>query len=62
MHQQFTGTIPGEGGRVPVRFIGIDGPRWFLRALLAGGPAEPSRAARYEDLLRQAAALRPSPG
>ena len=32
------GTVPAEGagGLVPVRFIGVDGPRWFLRALLAG--------------------------
>ena len=50
---ELTGTIAGDGGRVPVRFIGIDGPRWFLRALLAGSAADPARAARYEDVLRQ---------
>ncbi len=27
---------PASGGRVPVRFIGVDGPRWFLRAMLVG--------------------------
>ena len=34
---ELTGTLAGDGGRVPVRFIGVDGPRWFLRAML--GPA-----------------------
>ena len=55
---ELTGTIPGEGGRVPVRFIGVDGPRWFLRALLAGAPADPARAARFEDLLRNVIVVR----
>lgn len=55
---ELTGTVPGDNGRVPVRFIGIDGPRWFLRALLAGGPADPSRAARFEDLLRNVVVVR----
>jgi len=40
--------IPGQGpdGRTvfsPARFIGVDGPRWFLRAVLSG------RAAIDED-------------
>jgi hypothetical protein len=55
---ELTGTVPGEGGRVPVRFIGIDGPRWFLRALLAGTPADPARAGRYEDVLRNVVVIR----
>ena len=39
-HRARGGTVPADGGaRVPVRFIGIDGPRWFLRALIAGPPA-----------------------
>ena len=35
------GTVPDESGRgtVPVRFLGVDGPRWFLRAMLAGAVA-----------------------
>jgi hypothetical protein len=38
---------------VPVRFIGVDGPRWFLRALIAGPVAtdEPG-AAVFEQALR----------
>ena len=39
---ELTGDAPGEGGRrMPVRFIGIDGPRWFLRAMLVGAAADP---------------------
>lgn len=55
---ELTGTVPGDGGRVPVRFIGVDGPRWFLRALLAGAPADPARAGRYEDVLRNVVVVR----
>jgi Protein of unknown function (DUF3710) len=43
-------TDPGYGGRrgglEPVRFLGVDGPRWFLRGLI-NGPA-----ASYEDQAR----------
>jgi hypothetical protein len=48
-------TLPGEGGKgtVPARFIGVDGPRWFLRALLAGPvAADPAKAKTLEDALR----------
>ncbi|MCW2494621.1 DUF3710 domain-containing protein [Jatrophihabitans sp.] len=55
---ELTGTVPGDGGRLPARFIGIDGPRWFLRAMLVGAPADPARAARYEDLLRNVVVVR----
>jgi hypothetical protein len=48
---ELTGTVPGDGGRVQVRFIGVDGPRWFLRAMLAGVPADPTKASEYEELL-----------
>ncbi|MGX7679856.1 DUF3710 domain-containing protein [Jatrophihabitans sp. DSM 45814] len=36
---ELNGTLPAPGGVTPVRFIGVDGPRWFLRAMLAGSPA-----------------------
>jgi hypothetical protein len=55
------GSLPGEGGRgsVPVRFIGVDGPRWFLRALLAGPvAADNEKAAVLEDALRQCVVVR----
>jgi hypothetical protein len=40
---ELSGKLPGEGGgkdgMVPVRFLGVDGPRWFLRAMLVGDAA-----------------------
>ena len=55
------GSLPGEGGRgtVPVRFVGVDGPRWFLRGLLAGpAAADPAKAAIFEDALRNVVVVR----
>lgn len=55
------GSVPGEGGRgsVPVRFIGVDGPRWFLRALLAGPVAtDAEKAAVFEEALRNVVVVR----
>jgi len=47
---RITPTDPVHGGRPgglePVRFLGVDGPRWFLRGLI-NGPA-----ASYEDQAR----------
>lgn len=57
------GTLPAENGRgsVPVRFIGVDGPRWFLRALIAGPvAADAARAKRFEDAFRQCVVVRGS--
>jgi len=36
---ELVGRLPVPGGLTPVRFLGVDGPRWFLRAMLAGAPA-----------------------
>ena len=49
------------GGAAPARFIGVDGPRWFLRALLTG-PAAQSRAvaAPLEQALKQVVVVRGS--
>jgi hypothetical protein len=57
---QLTGKIAGEGGgQVAVRFIGVDGPRWFLRAMLVGAPAtDKAKAARFEQALRQVVVVR----
>ena len=55
---ELTGTIPAEGGRVPVRFIGIDGPRWFLRAMLIGPPSDPAKGKVFEDALRNVVVVR----
>ena len=39
--------VPGQGVmHAPARFIGVDGPRWFLRALLTGPAATEESAAR----------------
>ncbi len=43
----------GESLMQPSRVIGCTGPRWFLRATIAGRPAQdPEYAARFEDALR----------
>lgn len=55
---ELTGTVPAEGGRLPVRFIGVDGPRWFLRAMLVGPAAEPGKGARFESALQQIVVIR----
>jgi hypothetical protein len=52
--------IPEEGGApAPARFIGVDGPRWFLRGLLMGPAAtDPARAARFERVFREVVVVR----
>jgi hypothetical protein len=57
---ELTGKVPGEGGeQVPVRFLGVDGPRWFLRAMLVGPIASDDEAAEpYLDALRHIVVVR----
>ena len=59
---QATLTIPDEQGRQatqPVRFVGVDGPRWFLRGLFTGAAARDPRAARaLEAVLRATVVVR----
>jgi len=46
---------------MPVRFVGIDGPRWFLRAMLMGPIAvNATKAAPFEDALRAIIVVRGS--
>jgi Protein of unknown function (DUF3710) len=41
----------GQGGLQPVRFLGVDGPRWFLRGVITGPAARhASAAASFEDV------------
>jgi len=41
------------------RFIGVDGPRWFLRGVIAGeGAVKPDAAALVEDLYRSIVVVR----
>jgi hypothetical protein len=49
---------PGSGVR-PLRFVGVDGPRWFLRALFAGAAAvDPAAAAPLEAVFSQVVVVR----
>ena len=55
--------IPAPAGNAPgvrlVRFIGVDGPRWFLRGVISGKAAvDPSAAAAIEDLFRSVVVVR----
>jgi len=61
---KFTETIGGLGkqletelvtpnGPTPIRFIGFDGPRWFLRGVVSGAAlTDPSAAINMEDIFR----------
>ena len=54
--------VPGAGVvMAPARFVGVDGPRWFLRALLTGPAAvDPEVAAPLEAALRDVVVVRGS--
>lgn len=46
-------------GTQRVRFIGVDGPRWFLRGLISGaGGADPQQSAAVEAVFRNVAVRR----
>jgi uncharacterized protein DUF3710 len=46
-------------GWQPVRFIGVDGPRWFLRGVLSGAALEDSEQARVmEDVFQHIVVVR----
>lgn len=51
---------PGVPGETRIaRFIGVDGPRWFLRGVIAGDAAiDPTAAADIEDLFRSVVVVR----
>jgi Protein of unknown function (DUF3710) len=42
----------GRSAFQPARFVGVDGPRWFLRAVFTGAAVEPAKAGAVEDLVR----------
>ena len=47
------------GTRRLARFIGVDGPRWFLRGVIAGeGIVNPEAAAKIEELFRSIVVVR----
>ncbi len=52
---------PGNpaAGTVPMRFIGVDGPRWLLRGLIIGAAAAGTEPAEpYEDILSDVVVVR----
>lgn len=52
-------TASGQPGYRLARFVGIDGPRWFLRAVYTGGAATPSTTAEVlDDLVRSLVIVR----
>ncbi len=56
---QIPANIDGETGARLVRFIGVDGPRWFLRGVISGDAAvNPEAASHVEDLFRSVVVVR----
>lgn len=54
-----TKTAEGEQVQQPVRFVGIDGPRWFLRVVFLGRAAvEPDPEDALHQLVRQTVVVR----
>lgn len=54
--------VPGQGVVLaPARFVGVDGPRWFLRGLVTGPAATDDTAAKpLLDAMRQVVVVRGS--
>ncbi|GGO91247.1 DUF3710 domain-containing protein [Wenjunlia tyrosinilytica] len=49
----------GTNGVQLVRFVGVDGPRWFLRGVISGqGAAQPQSAGVLEQIFRDTVVLR----
>jgi hypothetical protein len=58
---ELVGKLRVDGALAPVRFIGVEGPRWFLRAMLVGAAATDSALAEpFEDVLRGVVVVRGS--
>jgi hypothetical protein len=56
---QIPATVAGETGARLVRFLGVDGPRWFLRGVISGdGAVNAEAAAQVEDLFRSVVVVR----
>ena len=51
--------IPSPEGRRLARFVGVDGPRWFLRGVISGDAAvDPAAGAQLEELFRSIVVVR----
>jgi Protein of unknown function (DUF3710) len=56
-----TRTPEGRTAHQPARFAGVDGPRWFLRAVFHGEAAyQADKAVELEELVRQVVVVRGS--
>jgi Protein of unknown function (DUF3710) len=55
-------TVPGEAPSMRLaRFVGVDGPRWFLRGVIAGeGLVNAAAAVQIEELFRSIVVVRGS--
>jgi len=52
-------TKEGRTGHRPIRFLGVDGPRWFLRGVVSGKAAvETAAAAELESIFADVVVLR----
>jgi hypothetical protein len=60
VHALIAPPVPGAGGgRHPVRFLGVDGPRWFLRGVISGpAAARDDLAAALEDVFADVVVVR----
>ena len=60
LHATVLTEVPGEANVLaPARFLGVDGPRWFLRGLLTGPAAtDPGSARELETALREVVVVR----
>jgi len=60
--QELRGTAPGKSGDQiisrPTRFIGVDGPRWFLRGVISASTVNEDVYARLVSIFRSAAVSR----
>lgn len=61
LRARVTMTSP-EGDQVlqPIRFVGVNGPRWFIRAVFLGTAADPAQAGPLEDIFRALIVVRGS--
>jgi hypothetical protein len=61
LHARVNPAGPGQRRQQlqPVRFMGVDGPRWFLRGVISGPAAHrPELAAAFEELFSDVVVLR----
>jgi Protein of unknown function (DUF3710) len=48
----------GRSAFQPARFVGVDGPRWFLRAVFTGAAVDRAKAGPVEDMVRSLVVVR----